>query len=830
MKITTLSAGKTRLVKRFLKDKVESYPNVSKMTSAEYELSTTTDLSEFEDLIRAVSSKGGCILKGGLLKQLKHESRAGATDRHGLAEYMILDFDGTVLPRFVMPNRKLTERDMIDIAEEAIEMLPPVFRESSYIMQASSSLGQKGSRLSFHLFFVLNTPLQPRMLKDYLKALNFEIDFLNKSVELSSTGYALMWPLDPSVADNSKLIFISTPDFVDVEDPFDNPADRIVRRERRNVTLDIAQAIADMPNPELLSKKVDAKRKALRLQRGLPTRRAVYKTRMFGGERHEVLDNPEQVSIKVMDDSRLPFIRCNINGGDSGAYFFNIANPQYMGNFKGEPYFLIEEADPKFYASIFETYGDKLKEFRKDPFPVVFRDFYTDGLYNGLYNPQTNKFTDDFPLTTTSRPSVEGFMAAHGHEAPELIPEARLTFDPRVNDPAVNLDVKPYYINLYQKTAYMSNPAVCKTFEYNSAHELAGVCPSIYTLILHVVGGHRKEARHFINWLAYIYQFRQKTGVAWVFGGVQGTGKGLLLNRVIRPLLGPSHVPIRTLENLEEQFNSYMQTAILVGVDEFRMFNSKGGLLRIADKLKNQITEPTVTIRAMHSNQVEVPSYSNFIFLTNRPDAIKIEESDRRYCVGSRQERKLLDARPELIRNLGSLDQELFMFAGFMNAFDVDVLQATRALENAAKSSMKSVSMSLPEEFCHAVKSGDLEFFVPVLDLDVSDTFNAGRILAAKRAVTNWIEATRDGIDCVARPEDLRMVYQAQMEVSHSSREFNKMLERGGLNITRARVESHGDKPEKKQVRGIPVSWSATPEWLNEVYETYFPPTYKARA
>ena len=45
----------------------------------------------------------------------------------------------------------------------------------------------------------------------------------------------------------------------------------------------------------------------------------------------------------------------------------------------------------------------------------------------------------------------------------------------------------------------------------------------------------------------------------------------------------------------------------------------------MADKLKNQITEPTMTIRAMRASQIELPSYTNFIFLTNRPDAVKIE-------------------------------------------------------------------------------------------------------------------------------------------------------------------------------------------------------------
>ena len=66
---------------------------------------------------------------------------------------------------------------------------------------------------------------------------------------------------------------------------------------------------------------------------------------------------------------------------------------------------------------------------------------------------------------------------------------------------------------------------------------------------------------------------------------------------------------MKSLENIEEQFNLYMRSALFLVVDEFRMTDAHGGSLRMADKLKNQITEPTMTIRAMRANQIELPSY-----------------------------------------------------------------------------------------------------------------------------------------------------------------------------------------------------------------------------
>ena len=96
------------------------------------------------------------------------------------------------------------------------------------------------------------------------------------------------------------------------------------------------------------------------------------------------------------------------------------------------------------------------------------------------------------------------------------------------------------------------------------------------------------------------------------------TGKGLFIHKVLKPLFGEQQVPMRSLENIEEQFNLYMRTALFLVVDEFRMGDS-GNTGKMADKLKHQVTEPTLTIRAMRTNQIELPSFCNFIFLLTEP-------------------------------------------------------------------------------------------------------------------------------------------------------------------------------------------------------------------
>jgi hypothetical protein len=279
---------------------------------------------------------------------------------------------------------------------------------------------------------------------------------------------------------------------------------------------------------------------------------------------------------------------------------------------------------------------------------------------------------------------------------------------------------------------------------------------------------------------------------------------------------------MKSLENIEEQFNLYMRSALFLVVDEFRMTDAHGGSLRMADKLKNQITEPTMTIRAMRANQIELPSYTNFIFLTNRPDAVKIEPGDRRYNVSPRQETKLEVALPEVIEGIDELETELHTFAGALANFDVDKRMARTCMNNAAKDEMRTVTMSVFEEFCEALQRGNLQYFLDVLEIGLDDTFNTGRIVSAQRFVKAWIaDADKHGVSVIP-VEHLRTVYHTQTEQHPviANREFHKRLDRNGLRVQRKRVPGVGRTTEA--ARGIVVEWTTDNEQLSEVIEQHF--------
>ena len=811
MEVVFLKA-KQRLIKEITSKGTTPYPLVKKFTSIHKTIEKTPEgFDKFFGYLHSQAAAGACLYKGLLKRKLKNESRAFLTDRIAQTELLVLDLDGIDFP--LGSKSTLNTYDLQAIAEQFVAYLPIEFHNVSYVAQASASLGMKGNKVSMHLFFLLTNPVSPTILKEWIKTLNYEIEFLANQLKLSANGQSISYPLDVSLAENSKLIYIAAPKFVNVQDPIEG--DRLCAVKRGSSTVDISTLVKDV-NPEKVYNVGIQIKNGLRKKAGLSKKKERITTVNVNNQTQEVLKNPDKMSIEVCRVSE-PYVNCNINGGDSGAYYFVLTNPHYMYNFKGEPLFEIEKADPEFYKSIFEKFAEQMSE-GKGIKPIVLRDFYTDTYYNGVFDQEKQQFTDDYPLTPTQKGSLDGFMRTHNRANPDFIPDARVMFDPS-SKIGIQLETAPYQVNLYRQTEYMLRaPEDVATLAYGEAVTLQRYIPTIYTLIKHILGEGPTEVEHFVNWLAYIYQNKRKTMTAWILTGVPGTGKGLFIHRVLKPLFGEAQAPMRSIENIEEQFNLYMRTALFLVVDEFRMAAS-GNVGKMADKLKHQITEPNLTIRAMRTNQVELPSFCNFIFLTNRADAVKIEDGDRRYNVGPRQEVKVENKYPELLNNLELIEQELYIFAALLDSFQVDVRMAHTALENQAKKEMKEVSMSVLEEFANAIKINNLEYFIDILDIPLANTFDAGSISTAQRYIKNWI--VNAGEEIVVPMQHLKLLYDVLTDNSKSLsvRDFTKAMSRLNINAIRKRM---GEGKEASAPRGVVITWKVEEDVKQSLITEHF--------
>ena len=827
MRITFLEATNgLRLSKHHsTKEGFQPYPHVKKVTSHSYDLNPDkAGLSKLARLIKEHGDLGHCMLKGNLKAPLIDESRAGKTNKAELTNLLVLDIDGVVLPKPFADAKKLTAADVANLTNQVVAELPLELRDVSYIAQASSSLGMKGDKTSLHIFMLMSVAMPPKSIKLWLQDVNFESDVFKEQLGLSVNGQSLKLPLDASVADNSKIIFIAPPSFDDpANNPFAKASDRLIKVDRLNASFDLAK-LMDNISPQRNFEKGQKFKDKLREDSGFSKR--VTKTRITSIDSisEEVLTNPDKMAIAIVDESSFPYIRCNINNGDSGAYYFNMTKPTYMYNFKDEPLFEIEKADPDFYISIFDRYEEKLEEIGVSTRPIVLRDYKSDTFYNGVYDPNTDSFSAEFPLTPVSKNNIEDFFLNHGKVPPDFIPDGRVVFDPTSDEKAMNFSKLPYYVNTYRKTDFVRN---CKDpaapLEMDTSQTLSTTCPMIYKIIYHMLGNGDEEFQRFINWLAYIYQTRQKTGVAWVLTGTQGTGKGIFYSKVLRQLFGTPHVPMKFLQSMEEQFNLYMRDSLFLIVDEFHMASASSSAGKMADKLKSQITEPMLTIRGMRSNQDEVESYTNYMFLTNRIDAVNIEVGDRRYNIAPRQEQKLLDKYPDLAEQLDSnhLNKELYAFAGALNTFKVDARLAKSSIDNRAKEQMRSVSMTIFEEFCQALRKGNLTYFTDILDINTASVLHANEIEAAQRLVKSWIAASSDEY-AVIPMEHLRTVFHVQTEQNPrlSQRDFTKRMSRSGVEAIRRR--SFGAARGANPVRGVVTDWIVDELEKRRLVDQYF--------
>lgn len=133
----------------------------------------------------------------------------------------------------------------------------------------------------------------------------------------------------------------------------------------------------------------------------------------------------------------------------------------------------------------------------------------------------------------------------------------------------------------------------------------------------------------FEKWLAYPIQYpgAKLLTSAVLYGVHKGTGKTFVAY-LMGDIYGTNFVEIEN-DDLKNVFNHWAVNRQFVYADEIT-----GGEARVdADKLKRIITRETVTINQKFVPQYSLPDVTNFLISSNHPDAVFLEDGDRRYFV-----------------------------------------------------------------------------------------------------------------------------------------------------------------------------------------------------
>jgi hypothetical protein len=140
----------------------------------------------------------------------------------------------------------------------------------------------------------------------------------------------------------------------------------------------------------------------------------------------------------------------------------------------------------------------------------------------------------------------------------------------------------------------------------------------------------QKQRDHLRDWLAGVLQ---RLGIKplhalLLIGVEQGTGKSWVL-RVLAKLIGDANWRPLTQDILASDFTGWAMRTKLVTVEELRHVKKS----ELANKLHPWITQPEMSV-----NEKNIPSFIleqviAFAFMSNRLDAIRLDNSDRRYLV-----------------------------------------------------------------------------------------------------------------------------------------------------------------------------------------------------
>jgi hypothetical protein len=139
------------------------------------------------------------------------------------------------------------------------------------------------------------------------------------------------------------------------------------------------------------------------------------------------------------------------------------------------------------------------------------------------------------------------------------------------------------------------------------------------------------ERTHLLKMLAQLVQRPgEKLGHALILGSKEhGIGKSTLM-QILFELLGQHNCRKASSEELESQYNAYIDSTLLVLVEEI---NLGAGGRKVYNKLKDQITSETTPMRRLYQDTRVVRNVASFIFQTNLNRPILLDKEDRRYFV-----------------------------------------------------------------------------------------------------------------------------------------------------------------------------------------------------
>lgn len=224
---------------------------------------------------------------------------------------------------------------------------------------------------------------------------------------------------------------------------------------------------------------------------------------------------------------------------------------------------------------------------------------------------------------------------------------------------------------------------------------LEGDCSKILEFIhSSLCNSDKRKSEWLLDWLAHLVQKpHERTALVPVLIGKQGTGKGILMDGIMGPILGDFFTAVNTSAELMARFNIKLSKKFLTFIDEatWRGNKTEDGIL------KRMVGSPTMTVEEKHGAIYDMENYSRYVIASNNMEAVALEVGNRRYVVIETADEGAADPRYfDPIGDYVSDRDNLRRFLGYLLNRDISNFHRYKILENNTAGSIAKIQTMGP--------------------------------------------------------------------------------------------------------------------------------------
>ncbi len=258
-------------------------------------------------------------------------------------------------------------------------------------------------------------------------------------------------------------------------------------------------------------------------------------------------------------------------------------------------------------------------------------------------------------------------------------------------------------------------------------------------LIAHLVNYDEERFYYIINWLAHMFVFLNKSQVAFVLRGVQGSGKGIFFNQIISILFGKEFCFTVGNKTLKSQFlGSVFENKLFININE--MSHDIKSNKENKNSLKELVTDSEFAGEKKYENiSKPIKLTAQILITSNEAYILEIEPEDRRYTVLSTAG----NISSEECNFFGfgdfkifkkQLESELPDLALYLKNYPIDTNLANKALNTPEKKALVKGTNDRFKLFINALLTQDIEYLEPlkakdsIIYANIISGFKKGRI------------------------------------------------------------------------------------------------------